>query len=285
MSSDNRQVTWSNPKVILFSLMLTGSILTSLSVFNRYFKRYESAKDIPSHIFKKSFLKGKVTSVGDGDNFHFYHTPGGVLGGWGWLRETPSLIALKPDSPLLIQTKKTSKQKQPFFSSLLHKGPFKLFSTQDPSSSEYFMNLSVPYKNRRGLDTISVRLSGVDAPERSHFGNKAQPFSEEALIWLKHTLIGKTVWIKPLSIDQYGRCVARTVYWNGLFKGGYKDVSLEMIQVGLGTVYEGSEVFAEFDGQEVLYRYHERLAKSRKKGIWGLKKFETPGQYKKRTKA
>jgi hypothetical protein len=26
-----------------------------------------------------------VTSVGDGDNFRIYHTPGGRLAGWGWL--------------------------------------------------------------------------------------------------------------------------------------------------------------------------------------------------------
>jgi hypothetical protein len=26
-----------------------------------------------------------VTSVGDGDNFRIFHTPGGRLAGWGWL--------------------------------------------------------------------------------------------------------------------------------------------------------------------------------------------------------
>jgi len=30
-------------------------------------------------------LFGTVTRVGDGDNFHLYHTPGGRLAGWGWL--------------------------------------------------------------------------------------------------------------------------------------------------------------------------------------------------------
>jgi endonuclease YncB( thermonuclease family) len=31
-----------------------------------------------------------VTSVGDGDNFRFFHTPGGRLAGWGWLRSIPT---------------------------------------------------------------------------------------------------------------------------------------------------------------------------------------------------
>jgi hypothetical protein len=30
-------------------------------------------------------LFGTVTRVGDADNFHLFHTPGGRLAGWGWL--------------------------------------------------------------------------------------------------------------------------------------------------------------------------------------------------------
>ncbi|KAF9434817.1 putative endonuclease lcl3 [Entomortierella beljakovae] len=43
----------------------------------------------PSSLQGKRILKGRVTSVGDSDNFRFYHTPGGVLAGWGWLRHVP----------------------------------------------------------------------------------------------------------------------------------------------------------------------------------------------------
>lgn len=35
--------------------------------------------------YRKRSLFGTVTRVGDGDNFHLYHTPGGRLAGWGWL--------------------------------------------------------------------------------------------------------------------------------------------------------------------------------------------------------
>jgi endonuclease YncB( thermonuclease family) len=44
---------------------------------------------MPDSFFRKRSLYGVVTSVGDADNFHFYHTPGGILGGWGWLRHVP----------------------------------------------------------------------------------------------------------------------------------------------------------------------------------------------------
>lgn len=39
--------------------------------------------------FRKRSIFGQVTRVGDGDNFHLYHTPGGRLTGWGWLRKVP----------------------------------------------------------------------------------------------------------------------------------------------------------------------------------------------------
>lgn len=30
-----------------------------------------------------------MTRVGDADNFHLFHTPGGRLWGWGWFRNVP----------------------------------------------------------------------------------------------------------------------------------------------------------------------------------------------------
>ncbi|EGA82898.1 YGL085W-like protein [Saccharomyces cerevisiae Lalvin QA23] len=142
-----------------------------------------------------------------------------------------------------------------------------------------FLKLNVPYKNRKNLPTIPIRLCGIDAPERAHFGNPAQPFGNEALIWLQNRILGKKVWVKPLSIDQYNRCVARVSYWDWF--GGWKDLSLEMLKDGLAVVYEG-KVNTEFDDREDKYRYYEFLARSRKKGLWIQNKFETPGEYKKR---
>ncbi|KAG0257917.1 putative endonuclease lcl3 [Mortierella polycephala] len=44
----------------------------------------------PNSLGGKRILRGKVTSVGDSDNFRFYHTPGGIWAGWGWLRHVPT---------------------------------------------------------------------------------------------------------------------------------------------------------------------------------------------------
>ncbi|KAJ5245887.1 hypothetical protein N7468_000870 [Penicillium chermesinum] len=39
----------------------------------------------PPSWLRRRTVFGQVTSVGDGDNFRLYHTPGGRLAGWGWL--------------------------------------------------------------------------------------------------------------------------------------------------------------------------------------------------------
>ncbi|KAL2138730.1 hypothetical protein VTI28DRAFT_6335 [Corynascus sepedonium] len=57
--------------------------------YQSYLRRIPSADHIAPSFFRRRSLFGKVTSVGDGDGFHLYHTPGGRLAGWGWLRSVP----------------------------------------------------------------------------------------------------------------------------------------------------------------------------------------------------
>lgn len=271
---DNRNLSITHPnsitfKVVLLSLFFSGSFIGAWAFFNRFLKQYTKATEIPQNIFRKHWLFGKVTAVGDGDNFHFFHAPGGLMAGWGWLRPLPELNKSDPpvSSPRVASPVPIHRR---IFNSIFGK------NNSQAAYSNYFLGLPVPYKNRRNLPTISIRICGVDAPERAHFGNPAQPFSEEALVWLRHTLIGKCVWIKPLAVDQYNRCVAKVEYWTWT---GWKNVSLEMIKQGLAIVYE-SKASAEFDGEEHKYRFHELAAKARKRGIWAQKRFETPGEYK-----
>lgn len=182
--------------------------------------------DIPRNYLRSRWLYGKVTSVGDGDNFRFYHLPGGVFAGWNWLRTVPEVNK---------------------------------------------------FKEVKG-ETISVRLCGADAPERAHFGKPAQPYSEEALQWLRNYILGRWLYIKPLSIDQYQRCVAKVMVlkWTG-----FKDVSEEMIKTGMATVYE-AKAGMEFDGREKVYRKRESHAQKKKIGMWAVDKrnFLTPREYK-----
>ncbi|KAK0656827.1 nuclease domain-containing protein [Cercophora newfieldiana] len=75
-----------------------GFILPGLAVgfavgfwvfWRSYLRRLNGAGHITPGYFRKRSLFGKVTSVGDGDGFHLFHTPGGRLAGWGWLRTVP----------------------------------------------------------------------------------------------------------------------------------------------------------------------------------------------------
>ncbi|AGO13092.1 AaceriAFL066Cp [[Ashbya] aceris (nom. inval.)] len=257
-------------KVIFLSFLLTGGFVATYSAFNRHLRQITSVHDIPASVFRRKYLYGKVTSVGDGDNFLFFHTPGGMLGGWHWLRKVPTLQRRG------TQPKRTQKASSTALSGVSR---FNLLRSlaglypQDRSANQFAL-----YRGRRKLPTLSIRLCGVDAPERAHFGNSSQPLSEEAYIWLNKTLLGRFVWVKPLSTDQYGRCVAKVEYWSWF---RWKNVSLELLKQGLGVVYE-SKSSAEFDGEDSLYRYYESKAKKSKRGVWGLRHFETPGAYKKR---
>lgn len=221
--AQSKEISFLHPKVLLLSAALTTGSYYGFRFYRHHLRRIRTFMDLTPRIFENQIkLHGKVTRVGDGDNFRFYHTPGGYLTGWNWLRQVPT--------------------------------------------------------NRSELkdQTLSIRLCGVDAPERLHFGNPAQPYSEEALVWLKNYVDGKNVIITPFSQDQYKRVVARAQIWKWFWK---KDVSAEMLKEGLAVVYEGKTT-AEFGDNEQLYRRLEENAKKKKIGIWSLKKHITPGEYK-----
>lgn len=222
--SAEENVSLLHPKVLLMSAGATASIIFSFKLYSRFFRRIRTYLDLNHDILDgQRTLYGKVTRVGDGDNFRFFHTPGGVFAGWGWLRKVPT-------KPLELKD-----------------------------------------------ETLMIRLCGVDAPENAHFGKPAQPYSKEALLWLKNYLINRYVTITPYSIDQYKRVVARAQVWKWT---GKKDVSAEMLRHGLGLVYEG-KYGAEFGDNEAWYRKLEAKAKKKKKGLWSLgRKLVTPGEYK-----
>ncbi|KAG2051158.1 staphylococcal nuclease, partial [Suillus hirtellus] len=79
-------------------LVLSGIFLGSVStlgvtfVYRRYFRRLRTAEWVtPDVLRRKRWVRGVVTSVGDGDNFRLYHTPGF---GWRWplkFRRVPAL--------------------------------------------------------------------------------------------------------------------------------------------------------------------------------------------------
>ena len=129
-------------------------------------------------------------------------------------------------------------------------------------------------------NTVHIRLAGVDAPELPHFGREGQPGGKEAIDWLTSYLLGKRVRAYVYRRDQYDRAVATVYVRKGLLR---RDVGLQMLKKGLATVYE-AKTGAEFGTFEDRYKSVEGLARSKKLGIWGDKQFESPRDFKTRTK-
>ena len=84
-ASDSSRNVFTEPQTILAAVVLTTAVLGLRRVYKNYFKRVPEANKIKEAWLGKRSIFGRVTSVGDGDNFRLYHTPGGRLGGWGWL--------------------------------------------------------------------------------------------------------------------------------------------------------------------------------------------------------
>ena len=127
---------------------------------------------------------------------------------------------------------------------------------------------------------MHVRLAGVDAPELPHFGREGQPGGKEAIGWLTSYLLGRRVRAYVYKRDQYDRAVATVYVRKGFLR---RDVGLQMLKTGIATVYE-AKTGAEFGALEDKYRGMEAWAKGRKVGIWGSKEFESPRDFKTRTK-
>lgn len=249
-STDWTQLT--SPRTIIPTVLLTGTTLLLLRLYKLHLRRIPTSDHIKPSFFRKRSLFGYVTSVGDGDNFRLFHTPGGRLAGWGWF----------PGRRYHIQGKGNAK---------------------------------VNAKAVRD-QTIHVRIAGVDAPERAHFGRPAQPFGDEALEGLRGLVLGRYVRARVWRRDQYERVVASVGVRN--WYGRSKDLGLEMLKRGLCTVYE-AKFGSEFGSLEGEYRDAERRARKERVGLWakgqpgfvgrllGEKSevLETPRQYKERMQA
>lgn len=73
------------------AILVSLAGLATMQLGASYLRRIPSAAHIQPHFFRRRSIFGRVTRVGDGDNFHFFHTPGGRAAGWGWLRNVPKL--------------------------------------------------------------------------------------------------------------------------------------------------------------------------------------------------
>ncbi|WWC88580.1 uncharacterized protein L201_003492 [Kwoniella dendrophila CBS 6074] len=158
----------------------------------------------------------------------------------------------------------------------------RLYHTPGPFFRYPFKIRRIPNTTKELKDeTIHIRIAGVDAPENAHFGQPAQPHAKESLEWLRSTIIGKKMKCQLLAKDQYNRIVA-VPYINRLLWFD-KPLPLLMLKEGMAVVYEAGG--AEYGpwGLEKM-KSIQAQAKSSKKGLWSLKKFEHPSDFKARMK-
>lgn len=87
-SKNLNSTDWSHyttPQTIIASVITTATTLALIRLYKTYLRRIPTVEYLKPSLFRQRSLFGYVTSVGDGDNFRLFHTPGGRWLGWGWL--------------------------------------------------------------------------------------------------------------------------------------------------------------------------------------------------------
>ena len=131
-------------------------------------------------------------------------------------------------------------------------------------------------------ETLQIRLYAVDTPETAKFGNKGEKYGDVAKDFTADRVTGRTVRLRLLSRDQYGRAVA-VVRYGGLFGGLFsRDLSEELLKAGLAAVYRQGG--AEYDGKAERFEKLEAAAKAKARGAWADGGID-PAAYKRALKA
>ena len=111
----------------------------------------------------------------------------------------------------------------------------------------------------------SCRLLGIDAPE------KAQPLGAEAGSTLTELLGDGPVLVMAWGKDRYGRMLCLVLAQDGYL------ANMTLVESGLALVYMADRLFVK-DGLEAA----QARAKADRRGVWGLKSFEKPWEYRAR---
>lgn len=83
-AEDAQHARFTPAQTVIACAATTASTLIGIRFYKAYLRRIPNINHLKPEDFRRRRLYGYVTSVGDGDNFRFFHTPGGRLAGWGW---------------------------------------------------------------------------------------------------------------------------------------------------------------------------------------------------------
>jgi micrococcal nuclease len=134
-------------------------------------------------------------------------------------------------------------------------------------------------KQKLSDTTLSIRLYGVDSAElqKKKSDPPSQPFAKEGKDFTSATVLKKTVEIKLLKKDRYGRAVSKV-------NAGPQDLSVELTRRGLATMYTGKG--AVYDDNKKLIELIQEQAQKRKIGMWSLgENMVSPAEFKRQQKA
>lgn len=81
---------YKDPRTWASAVVATTVLYGTIKFYRVYLRRIPSTEYIHPDKYRRRTIFGKVTSVGDGDGFHLFHTPGGRWAGWGYLRQVPT---------------------------------------------------------------------------------------------------------------------------------------------------------------------------------------------------
>ncbi|CAN8098698.1 unnamed protein product [Discula destructiva] len=79
-----------DPRTWVSAFVVTTVLFGAIKFYRVYLRRIPSIEYIHPDKYRTRTIFGKVASVGDGDGFHLFHTPGGRCAGWGWVRQVPT---------------------------------------------------------------------------------------------------------------------------------------------------------------------------------------------------
>jgi endonuclease YncB( thermonuclease family) len=111
-----------------------------------------------------------------------------------------------------------------------------------------------------------IRLYGIDCPE------KGQPFGEKARLYAASLIAGKTVRVKVIDTDRYGRKVGFVLYGDG-------QLNEDLLMEGLAWNYVAYNKILS-----VLFKNHEDEARRSLKNIWSTPDPVAPWDYRNGTR-
>ncbi len=112
----------------------------------------------------------------------------------------------------------------------------------------------------------TIRLSGIDAPERN------QPFGTVSKRYLAHKIAGKTVCVDGEKRDKYNRLIGKLHLNN-------KDINLQLIKAGFAWHYKHFST-EQSASDRVLYAKADAKARKKRIGLWAEPTYIAPWDWR-----